>query len=76
MDSDDEDVMAALMDEELVVAAATRGTEEDKSTISGSAPGHLKIKPRRGWKATACSTPTTSPTIHCTTIPYSAVVSG
>ena len=78
MDSEDEEALTALLEEEaevdiqgqehLMVLAALAGllASSEKPRRGGSALGRVKAKNRHLWKATACSTRTTSPTLHCT----------
>ena len=88
MDSDDEEALAALLEEEaeayiqeeehLMVLAALAGllASNEKPRRGGSAPGRMKVKNRHRLKATACSTLTTSPTLHCTATKYFGAVIG
>jgi hypothetical protein len=90
MDSDDETMFAALMEEEAEIAfaddeehlmmlsclMALYARTDTKPRRGGSAPGRRKSKPKQRWKATAFSTPTTSPTTHCTTRWYYGAIFG
>jgi hypothetical protein len=90
MDSDDEEeqVFAEIFEEEMAAAVQ----DEEHLLILACLPGLSRRLPlvvvvgrhqvagsaSRGseWRATAYSTPTTSPTIHCTVRLFLGVVSG
>jgi hypothetical protein len=90
MDSNDETMFVALMEEEAEIAIGD--DEEHLMMLSCLMALYTRsdVKPRRGgrrlaaarasrgsgWKATAFSTSTTSPTTHCTARWYFSVVFG
>ena len=69
MDSDDKEMLAALLEEE---ADGTAANDEEHLQMLAYLAGlyAADAQPKRGNdsvpKAIACCTPTTSPTIHCT----------
>jgi hypothetical protein len=91
MDSDDETMFTALMEEKAEIAV---GDDEEHSMILSclmALYARSDAKPRRGgseglaatrasrirgWKATAFSMPTTSPTTHCTARWYFGAIFG
>ena len=88
MDSGDEEALAALLQEEadadvqdeehfiVLVALAGLLASNEKPRRGGSAPGGRKRRTGIVWKATACSTLTTSPTLHCSATKYFGAVIG
>jgi hypothetical protein len=90
MDSDDETMFAALMegegeiavgdDEEHLMILSCLMALYARSDSSCAAEDRRLAAARashgRGWKATAFSTPTTSPTTHCTARWYFGAVFG